>query len=115
MDTTTPAITPETANHVLWHFGRGGYQPGSFTQKLLELIAAADLDNKAKLAQIFPEYVHCVLAMEYDPNGVTQLQAAAQPRCYRCQDTDGPFAARGGDILCEPCAAPQPLTDGGAQ
>ena len=77
MDTSAPTITPETANHVLWHFGRGGYQPGSFTQKLLELICAADLDNKAKLAQIFPEYVHCVLAMEYDPDGVAQLQGIA--------------------------------------
>ncbi|MDX3354714.1 hypothetical protein PV703_15650 [Streptomyces sp. ME01-24h] len=78
MTTSSPIVTPETANHVLWHFGRGGYQPGSFTQKLLELICAADLDNKAKLARVFPEYVHCVLAIEYDPDGAAQLQAIAQ-------------------------------------
>jgi hypothetical protein len=112
---TTPTIPAETANHVLFHFGRGGYEAGNFTQLLIAAICAADLDNKAKLAHVYPDYAHAVLAMQYDPDGAAYLQAQAQPRCYRCGDKDaGPWVTRGTDTLCEACAAPQPFTGGAA-
>lgn len=45
----------EVARHVLWHNGDPrGYEPGSFTTKLLEAWARADLENGARLALAFP-------------------------------------------------------------
>ncbi|MCP3820118.1 hypothetical protein NLX86_19055 [Streptomyces sp. A3M-1-3] len=77
MSTETPTIPAETAAHVLFHFGRGGYQAGSFTQHLIALIARADMVNKAKLAAVYPDYAAAVIAMEYDPNGIAALQKIA--------------------------------------
>ncbi|MGW4050852.1 hypothetical protein ACWENA_08460 [Streptomyces sp. NPDC004779] len=70
-------ITPEVANHVLAHYGRGGYQAGSFTEQIIKAIDMADVDNRDKLAHGFPDYVAAVVAIQYDPNGVAQLQAIA--------------------------------------
>lgn len=109
---TAPEMPATTASHVLAYFGQGGYQGNTFAQILIAAICAADLDNKAKLAHVYPDYVHAVLAMQYDSDGTTYLQAQAQPRCYRCTDTDGPHVNRGSDVLCENCAAPQPLSGG---
>lgn len=45
----------EAARHVLWHNGDPrGYEPGSFTTKLLEAWTRADLENGARLASAFP-------------------------------------------------------------
>jgi predicted dienelactone hydrolase len=78
MDTSSPTISAETANHVLFHFGRGGYQAGSFTTHLLSAFAAADQQNFHHLAEAFPEYGAAVAAIQYDPNGVTNLQTIAR-------------------------------------
>jgi hypothetical protein len=78
MDTSSTAITPETAAHVLFHYGRaGGYQAGSFTTALLSAMGTADPANLDKLAASFPEYVAAVTAIQYDPAGVEHLQAIA--------------------------------------
>jgi hypothetical protein len=110
MSTTSINIPVETARHVLWIFGReGGYRPGSFTQRLLELLAHADATNAAKLAHVFPSEAAAVQLAQYDERGILKLAAIAtgQPiRCSRCQDEDGPFTEAG---LCEPCARPMPL------
>jgi len=46
----------EVARHVLWHNGdRRGQEPGSFTTKLLEAWARADMSNAARLTLAFPE------------------------------------------------------------
>lgn len=46
----------EVARHVLWHNGdRRGQEPGSFTAKLLEAWARADMSNAARLTLAFPE------------------------------------------------------------
>jgi hypothetical protein len=51
-------LTQEVCRHVLWYYGaEGGVQPGSFTQALMQAIKTADGGNKAKLVQVFPEYV----------------------------------------------------------
>lgn len=75
---TAPTIPAETANHVLWHYGHGGYQAGTFTQHLISALATADMDNKAKLANAYPDYAAAVIAIEYDPDGVTNLQRIAR-------------------------------------
>ncbi|WP_282790841.1 hypothetical protein [Streptomyces sp. CC224B] len=105
MSTTSPTIPAETARHVLWHFGQeGGHRPGSFTQRLMETFAAADMPNTAKLANAYPDYAAAFLAAQYDPDGITALQRIASgqaPLSCRCGDTAGPFAVSG---LCEDCA-----------
>ncbi|TVL89821.1 hypothetical protein [Streptomyces sp. SAJ15] len=73
----TPAIPAETANHVLWHYGHGGYQAGTFTQHLISAFATADMVNKAKLAEVYPDYAAAVIAAEYDPDGIANLQRIA--------------------------------------
>lgn len=78
MQNTAPAIDAETANHVLFHFGAGGYQAGSFTTHLLCAFATADEVNFHRLAAAFPEYGAAVAAIQYDPKGVTTLQAIAR-------------------------------------
>ena len=75
MDHTIPA---ETAAHVLFHYGRdGGYQAGTFTEQLITTIDMADPGNRDKLALGFPDYVAAVVAIQYDPQGVTRLQQIA--------------------------------------
>lgn len=72
------SITPEVANHVLFHFGQGGYQAGSFTTHLLCAFATADEQHFFRLSDAFPEYGAAVAAIQYDPKGVTNLTAIAQ-------------------------------------
>lgn len=76
--TDQPAITAETARHVLWVFGtEGGFRPGTFTQKLLELLAYADEANTAKLAIAFPEEAAAVRLAKYEETGSDQLKKIA--------------------------------------
>lgn len=78
MDTNSTTIPLETARHVLWVFGReGGYRPGSFTQRLIELLAHADNINLAKLAQAFPAEAAAVSIAQYDEQGIAKLHAIA--------------------------------------
>ncbi|MFI5985106.1 hypothetical protein ACIBEA_30095 [Streptomyces sp. NPDC051555] len=78
MSLETPSIPAETARHVIWTFGReGGYRPGTYTQKLLELLAYADEGNTAKLATVYPAEVAAVRLAKYDEDGMDQLQRIA--------------------------------------
>jgi hypothetical protein len=107
VNTSNPTIPADVAAHVLFHYGReGGYQAGSFTERLLTTIAMADEVNTARLGVGFPEYVAAVTVIQYDPNGIERLQDIAAGRCTRCKQDDGPFAPDG---LCEACARPMPL------
>lgn len=75
---TQPAISPETARHVLWTFGhQGGYSPGNFTQKLLDLLAYAPPVQMEKLALGFPEEAEAVRLAKYEETGIDQLRAIA--------------------------------------
>ncbi|MGW3196251.1 hypothetical protein ACWDBD_17025 [Streptomyces sp. NPDC001118] len=79
MSTSSPTIPAEIARHVLWHYGKdGGHQPGSFTQRLMEAFAAADMVNTAKLANAYPDYAAAFIAANLDPDGITNLQRIAQ-------------------------------------
>ncbi|MFE9886818.1 hypothetical protein [Streptomyces scopuliridis] len=69
-----PTITPETAWHVLWHYGRGGCQPGQFTQRLMDAMDAADEVNFHILAATYPELGAAMTAAKNDPNGIAELQ-----------------------------------------
>ncbi|MGA4864159.1 hypothetical protein ACPB9J_16080 [Streptomyces lavendulocolor] len=78
MDTTEPVITPETARHVLFMFGRpGGQQPGRFTQHLMAAIECADLVNASLLVEVYPELVAAVRLAKYHDGGIDQLKAIA--------------------------------------
>ena len=77
MNTGTPSIPAETACHVLYVFGYGGYPPGRWSEQLLELIAGADIENIALLAQAFPIEVQAVQIAKYDKGGIARLQAIA--------------------------------------
>ncbi|MFH8627813.1 hypothetical protein ACH4A8_39000 [Streptomyces vietnamensis] len=78
MDHVSTPITPDTARHVLWTFGRdGGFRPGSFTQKLIELIAMADQANTVRLGASFPEVTKAVALAKYSEDGIDQLQQIA--------------------------------------
>ena len=78
MRTTSPTIPAEIARHVLWHYGQdGGHQPGSFTQRLMEAFAAAEMVNTAKLANAYPDYAAAFIAANLDPDGIAHLQRIA--------------------------------------
>ncbi|MFE2485975.1 hypothetical protein ACFXGR_22295 [Streptomyces mirabilis] len=78
MSTNSPTIPAETARHVLWHFGAdGGWQPGSYTQRLMDAFAAADMTHTAKLANEYPDYAAAFMAAQYDPDGIANLQRIA--------------------------------------
>lgn len=77
MNSETPTISAETANHVLFHYGRGGYQAGSFTEHLIKTIDMADPDNRDRIALGFPDYVAAVVAIQYDRDGIAHLQRIA--------------------------------------
>lgn len=105
MSTTSPTIPMETARHVLWLFGReGGYRPGSFTQRLLELIAHADRTNAAKLAREYPAEAAAVSLAQHDEDGIAKLSRVATgegPLGCKCGNTAGPFDLKTG--RCDDC------------
>lgn len=70
-------ISTETANHVLWHFGRGGYRPGDFTVHLMLAWNHADPTNQKRLAASFPELCAALNLANYTEDGVMQLRAIA--------------------------------------
>jgi hypothetical protein len=70
---TKITITPDQAAHVLFHYGAGGMEAGSFTRALIALIARADTSNKARLALGFPGYVAAVILAADTSTGVEQL------------------------------------------
>jgi hypothetical protein len=101
----SPTISTETARHVLWHYGaNGGYQPGSFTQKLMAAIDAADVVHKARLRSAYPELVDAMALAANREDGIRTLQQGlgltVAPLHCKCGDEDGPFTEDG---LCEPC------------
>lgn len=106
MDTTSPTIPAETACHVLWHYGvEGGYQPGSFTQRLMQAVDAADVVNTARLRAAYPELVDAMSLAGSSVDGIAKLQriaTGAGPLGCTCGDTAGPFDLTTG--RCETCA-----------
>lgn len=110
MSDTTPGIPTSTARHVLWLYGAdGGTEPGGFTLQLLRLLAAADYDNRKKLAATYPAEAAAIDMGRSDADGITTLQQIAAGRgiyCVRCWGSDGPFEQRDDFWLCEGCNKP---------
>lgn len=78
MSLNGPTITAEIARHVLWQYGQpGGYRPGTFTQKLLDLLAFADLPSLVKLFEAFSAEAEAVRIAQYDEDGIAKLTAIA--------------------------------------
>lgn len=75
-------ISAQLAHHVLWHFGRSrvtddgypiGIEPGDFLKSLFHTISLADIHNKLRLAQGFPDEVAAVYLVTEHPAGVLEL------------------------------------------
>jgi hypothetical protein len=77
----TELVTPEIAAHVLWHFEGsykdGALEPGSFTQRLIAAIAAADPQNRGLLSLGFPGYALAVTVAQDVDEGMAMLQEIA--------------------------------------
>ena len=71
-------ITSDIANHILWHFNEGGFRPGSFTQRLMEAFAAADVMQNARLASAYPGYGAAFDAAQNTSDGIDRLRAIAK-------------------------------------
>lgn len=69
-----PYISPDTAAHVLYSYGAGGYRPGDFTLALITALVRADHDNRARLSYAFPDYAYAVHLADHDPNGLDKLR-----------------------------------------
>ena len=69
-------IPLDVAEHVLWHFGDHNYgqQPGTFTQRLLMTVSAADAENKEKLRAAFPDLVTAFQLVSTTPWGLEHLR-----------------------------------------
>jgi hypothetical protein len=76
----TNLVTLPIAQHVLWHFGDTnlGLQPGTFVERLLLAMSAADAENLAKLAQAFPGYVAAFWAVGHESWGLDWLRTMAK-------------------------------------
>lgn len=105
MSTDNITIPPETARHVLWHYGHpGGWQPGSFTQRLMAAFDAADIDNAGILAGAYPEMGAAMIAAKHDPDGIDRLQAIAagenvEPKASASQCPESLFIPETDDLL----------------
>lgn len=64
----------QAAAHVLWYFVREGYQPGSFTEKLLSAFAHADVINLVKLSLAFPELGEAYRLAAHHEGGLDALR-----------------------------------------
>lgn len=74
-----PEIQPEEARNVLHYFGHPqGWEPGSFTRRLLTTIAHADHVNQARLALGFPELVAAMQIAQYEVGGIDRLLKLAE-------------------------------------
>ena len=69
------AISAEDARHVLHHYGHpDGWQPGTFTERLISAAVYADAANLNRLGAGFPGIAAAVKLMQYDPQGVDTLR-----------------------------------------
>jgi hypothetical protein len=76
----TEGIPLDVVQHTLWHFGDEGLgvQPGKFVSRLLVTISAADAENRAKLASVFPDEVRA-FTLALKPRGFLALRERAKP------------------------------------
>jgi hypothetical protein len=65
----------EAIRHALWFFGdqRTGFQPGTFTQHLLNAFGSADAQNLRRLSSVFPQLGAAVFIVKNFENGAEML------------------------------------------
>lgn len=69
----------EAIRHAFHYYGyEGGYEPGSFTTKLMSAIAHADTPNRAKLWRAFPDLVGVMVMIMEQPNAEEHLRRELQ-------------------------------------
>lgn len=76
-DSLAGKVSLEDAAHVLWNFNQGGYEPGSFTRKLLDAWGSADYVNSARLAEAFPG-LGAAIEISQRPGGIERLKEFLQ-------------------------------------
>lgn len=91
MDDVT--ISPQTAAHVLHHFGFSAIQPGSMTASLIEAIARMDTGNMARMMRAFPGHVKAVCMAMGNEEGITRLQEIAGAYCSPSSERSTQWAA----------------------
>lgn len=69
----------DVIQHVLWFHGDHvyGVQPGTFTQRLMLTISAADQENRQKLREAFPELVRAMDLSQREALGFEHLRQIA--------------------------------------
>ena len=71
-------VNQEIAAQVLWHFGRGGHQPGSFVEALLKAFTRADSYNRSLLSGAYPLYGMAFTMAVDEMDGIEKLQKIYQ-------------------------------------
>lgn len=66
-----------TANNVLYFYGYGGYEAGSFTSSLLSTISLSDSMNRDRLEAVFPLEVKLMSIAMDERGGIEKIQALA--------------------------------------
>ena len=73
-------IDQPLAQHLAWHFGdvNLGLNPGTFTERLLQTISAADTTNRDRLSAAFPAHVAGFRAVANEPWGLEFIRDIAR-------------------------------------
>jgi hypothetical protein len=74
-------VSIDVAHHVVWHFGvhNLGVQPGTFTERLLLTLSAADHATRERLRLAFPEHVALFVLAANAPGGIEWLREIVRP------------------------------------
>lgn len=74
------SLSPKVVRQTLHFFGDTnlGEDGGGFVTRLFQLIAVADEENRAKLADIFPEHVAAFVVAGTTPWGIEWLRALSK-------------------------------------
>lgn len=73
-------IPLDVVRHVLWFFGDAiyGQEPGTFRQRLMLTVSAADQENREQLRKAFPELVGAMNLAQHQEGGFDELRAIAK-------------------------------------
>ncbi|MBS1674452.1 MAG: hypothetical protein JSS74_10855 [Actinobacteria bacterium] len=73
-------LSPTVVRHTLWYFGDRnlGEDGGSFVARLFQLIAVADMENRGKLSEHWPEHVSAFAVAATTPWGMDWLRGLAK-------------------------------------
>ncbi|NYV73662.1 hypothetical protein [Streptomyces sp. UH6] len=70
-------ITRDDAQHVLYHFGHGGWRPGSGTTAIIHAFTAVDPNHFRRLALGFPGLAAAIWIAQNTEDGIDRLQQIA--------------------------------------